>query len=168
MTARRDNGEDAPLNQRLLEGVVARRRTLAGRDPRQRRHRVLDEVIGLTLMLGIGKIAERRGPAALRRRTIMVGVGTDERKRRSRQRDRHPLALLVQMLHQDLRRHVQDVVIPIEDVVLEVPIADLFIDIGDRTHHASSPSKSNPQTFTSFTRRKSPTCTLRALGESRR
>ena len=72
-------------------------------------------------------------PTAARRAVVLL-VSPHERECRRRDLDRLPrIARLLAVLHLDARGHVQDVVVPVEDVVLEVTFRDLFVHVWDGT-----------------------------------
>ena len=65
---------------------------------------------------------------------IVLLVGADKRKGGSRNFHRLPRTVdCIAMLHLDARRHVENVVVPVEDVVLEVTFRDLFVHVWDGT-----------------------------------
>ena len=68
-------------------------------------------------------------------KSILGLIRPDEREGRCRDLDRLPRAVILKMLHLDFRRHVQDVIIPIKDVVLEVAVLDLGVDVWDPALH---------------------------------
>ena len=160
MSPRRHDGEKPSLAQGLLERIVARPRLLAMLHALQRIQCVENEAVVavvVRLVRTVLEIDERRRPAAIGRRTVVLLVRPHERKRRRRHLHRLPDAVFLQVLHLDLRRHMQDVVIPVEDVVLEVAIRDIFVHIWNPLLQTTTPMKSKPLTFSSRTLTNSPT-----------